>query len=380
MRATLICYPLCISLAGCTLFPFGGSPNSSPAGQPSPVGHGFIEYRAAFHVHSYLSHDSEGEIEDIAEAAKLLGLDAVILTDHYEEGNIARAPRATHRGVLFLPGVEDRGVRGGSVCAFPLQEDYDAKVSKQARQNEYERQDAVLVLGHVEKLETSSPGRYSAFEVYNLHAEFTAASRFGIVWRFLFLPADAFFERAIKTPVDNLAAWDREHARGLRLAALAGHDAHANVSILGAVIGTYAEVLRLFSNHILAPELTVEAIAEAIRAGRTFIVFDYLADGTGFALTYGDPEASPDERATLGDEVPYHPGHTLAVSVPVPVDEVKTRVVLLRDGQILRTLESPRFAMKLPGPGTWRVEVYRDGKLWIVASPIYVHAGFPTQE
>lgn len=375
MRAPLLCSPLYLCLAGCTLLPLGGSPNSSPAGQPASVGHGLSEYRAAFHVHSYLSHDSDGQIQEIAEAAKLLGLDAVILTDHYKEGNIREAPRATHQGVLFVPGVETRGVLGGSVCAFPLQNDYNDKISKQERQDEYERQGAVLVLGHVEKIDRPASEKYSAFEVYNLHAEFTAASVLGLAWRFLFLPADAFFEGAINTPVENLAAWDREHARGLRLAALAGHDAHANIHILGAVIGTYPEVLRLFSNHILAPELTVEALTAAIRSGKTFIVFDYLADGTGFAFTYGPPEASLAGRATVGDEAPYDPGHTLAVSVPVPPDDGKTRILLLRDGQVFVEANDPRLTMKLPGPGTWRVEVYRDEKLWIVSTPIYLRAG-----
>jgi hypothetical protein len=300
--------------------------------------------------------------------------DRVLFLSSLQPVNVQEAPFLG--ATSSFPGYEARGVRGRSVYTFPLQKDYSASLSKQKRPDEYKRQGAVLVLGHVEKLENSSPGTYSAFEVYNLHAEFTAASHLGIASRFLFLPADAFFEGVIRAPVANLAAWDRELAGGLRLAALAGHDVHANVNILRAVLGTYPEILRLFSNHIIAPELTVEAITAVIRSGRTFIVFDYLADGTGFAVTYGAPQASPDASATLGDEVSYEPGHTLTVTLPVQLDDAKYSVTLVRDGQLFVRTDSTPCAIKLPGPGTWRVEVYRDGKLWIVASPIYVRGGF----
>src|SRR5262245_6190313 len=110
---------LVLSASGCTLLPVGGHPNSARAGGASPMGHGLKQYRPAFHVHCFLSHDSKGTLEEIAGAARRLGMDAVILDDHYKPGNISSAPRDMLDGILFLPGVEMRG-GGGSILSFPL--------------------------------------------------------------------------------------------------------------------------------------------------------------------------------------------------------------------------------------------------------------------
>ena len=39
-------------------------------------------YRGVMHVHSYLSHDSEGNLNDLIPAAKNNGIDFIFLTDH----------------------------------------------------------------------------------------------------------------------------------------------------------------------------------------------------------------------------------------------------------------------------------------------------------
>src|SRR2546425_4399932 len=78
MKTPLAPVFLVLLTTGCTLLPVGGHPSSARAGKLSPMGHGLMEYRAAFHVHCFLSHDSRGTIEEIASAASRLGLDAVI--------------------------------------------------------------------------------------------------------------------------------------------------------------------------------------------------------------------------------------------------------------------------------------------------------------
>ncbi len=337
------------------------------------MGHGLNEHRAAFHVHCWLSHDSEGRIEDIAAAARSLGIDTVILSDHYAPGNIERAPRGVHHDVLFLPGVELRAGKGGSIVAFPLESDFSNKLSPAERIAEMARQGAVTAIGHVEENVDWDLGPFQAFEAYNLHAEFMAQSGWALAGRFLFYTPDAFFEAAVRAPTVNLTTLDRELARGRRLGVLAGHDAHANVHVLGVTIGTYPEMLRLFSNHILAAAWTVEAIAAGVRAGRTFVVFDFLGDGTGFSMTYGEKGAAPEARAILGDEAPYRAEHTFVVTVPALAgDPIRTR--LLRDGQSFLETDALRFHATLPGPGVYRAEVYRENRLWILSSPMYITA------
>lgn len=361
-----------LALTGCTLLPVGGRPTAARAGGPSPLGHGLREYRVAFHVHCYLSHDSEGTIDEIADAARDLGLDAVILNDHYRLGNVARAPSGFQRGVLFVPGAEVRG-GGGSLLPFNLCMDFYRGAGARQTLEALDRQGAVTVLGHVEQIQDWDLEPVEAFEVYNLHAEFVAAPRLLTAVRFLFLPPDAFFEASIDTPSENLRAWDRELARGRRLAPLAGHDAHQNIHIfgpLGGTVGTYPEIFRLFSTHVLAPRLSADAIARAVEAGRTFVVFEYLGDGTGFAMSYGEAGAPVSRRAILGDSVPFDPQATLDISVPGDAEDLA--VAILRDGDVIGRESTPRVEMPLPGPGVYRVEVYRGERLWIISAPIYV--------
>ena len=61
-------------------------------------------YRGVMHVHSYLSHDSRGTLDDLIPAAKKDGIDFIFLTDH-PHGNIDTLPkgfRGFHHGVLIV--------------------------------------------------------------------------------------------------------------------------------------------------------------------------------------------------------------------------------------------------------------------------------------
>ena len=373
--ARVLALALVLLASACALLPVGGRPNSAPAGKPSPVGRGLVEHRAAFHVHCYLSHDSRGRLSEIAQAARSLGIDTVILNDHYRAGNIRRAARGIHHDVLFVPGVELRAGDKSSILSFGLEVDFSRKLSPAERLREAARQGAASARGHVERLANLSLEPFQAFEVYNLHAELVAQSAWSLLWRFLFLPPDAFFEAAVETPEVNLASWDRELVLGRRLAALAGHDAHANVRLfgpLGGTIGTYPEILRLFSNHILATERSVEGIVEAVRAGRTFVVFDYLADGTGFALGYGPRDAPFESLATIGDSAVFDRAHVLRTVIPpVEAESIRARVVL--DGRCEAVVEGTRdVCVPLSAGGAARVEVYLGNRLWIISSPIYI--------
>lgn len=338
------------------------------------MGNGLKAYRIAFHCHSLLSHDSRGSFEEIADAARKVGVDGVILTDHYRPGNMARTPPPAVNGVLFIPGIETRAM-GGSMLAFGFANDFDGGLPKAEIARHVETEGGLVVAGHCEQITRWGEIPIDGFEIYNLHAEFSRKSRLAVVWRFFLLFPDAFFESSITFPGDNLLAWDRLLLGGERVFPLLGGDAHANVRILGplgGVMGTYPEVLRLFSNHVLAPDLRQESILEALRHGRVYCVFDYLGDATGFSVSYGPSQVStcPGSRAILGDRVAFNPGHTLAIELP---REARLRVI--RSGVVHREVVGTRFLEALPGPGIYRIEVYLGGDLWILSAPLYVGSG-----
>src|SRR5262249_51819783 len=78
----------------------------------------YKDYRANLHVHSALSHDSRGTIEEIVAAAKKTGTRVLMFTEHpadhydyFKDGH-----RGQRDGVLLIPGAETQGF-----LAFPTQ-------------------------------------------------------------------------------------------------------------------------------------------------------------------------------------------------------------------------------------------------------------------
>jgi hypothetical protein len=292
------------------------------------------------------------------------------MTDHYEPGNVSLAASGLRDGVLFVAGVETRG-NGGSILSVGLREDFEKGALPAERLAALAGQGAVNVLGHVERIRNWDLEPFQGIEIYNLHAGFRDASKLGVFLRALFSPVDAFLEGTLKTPDHNLALWDRELARGRRLAPFAGHDAHANVRVLGATVGTYAQVFRLFSTRVLVRELTLEALMEAMRRGRTIVTFDFLGDAAGFHASYGEPDAGVPDRALPGDTAAHRADHTLDVRIP-PDSPDSTFVRVIRDGDTLIEASADHLSMALPGPGIYRVEVHQGEDLWILPSPIWL--------
>jgi hypothetical protein len=334
------------------------------------MGEGLRVWRLAFHCHSLLSHDSTGTFEEIAAAAEEIGLNAVILTDHYKAGNVASGPPERLGGVLFIPGVERRAM-GGSLLAFGLREDFPPELEPRELARRVREQGGLSVAGHCEKIKDWGEFAVDGMEVYNLHAEFSQKSVASLAWRLAFLPVDAFFESSITCPRANLETWDTLLLTVDRHFPLLGCDAHANVQVfgpLGGTVGTYAEVFRLFSNHVLAPALERGAILDALRRGKVYGVFDCLGDANGFAMSYGrDGPSGAGAKAIIGDEAVFDAEAVLELRVPAPA-----RLCILRDGRLYKEVSADVFREPLPGPGIWRAEVFLGDDLWILPSPIYV--------
>jgi hypothetical protein len=359
-----------LAASGCVVFPVGGRTSAAVGARDSALRRGLREYRVAFHCHSLLSHDSDVPFERIARAARSAGIDCIILNDHYEPGNIAKAPRGFIDGVLFIPGVELRAAGGGSILAFGMTGDFDPKAPKAELCARFKAEGGLVFAGHVERIQSWGEIAFDGFEVYNLHAEFEAHSAGDLLWRFLVLPPDAFFESSIRTPAANLAQWDLRLRAGERLPPLLGCDAHENIRLfgpLGGTIGTYPQLLRLFSSHVAAADLRADLILDALRRGRVFGAFDCFGDARGFQAAYGRRSAPNDAHAIIGESARFDPEAELFVDTPAPAT-----IRVLRDGEIIHESDGQGLALALPGPGVYRVEAHRQGKLWIVASPLYL--------
>jgi hypothetical protein len=381
-----------ISLAGlpaggCALLPFGGGPTAAAGGGPSSVPD-LRDFRVAFHCHSLLSHDSKVPFERIARVARELGFSAVILDDHYQPGNIARSPHGLLDGVLFVTGVELRPRipgcspgTGGSLLVFGIDQDFDASRPTEELTRDLRERGALAVWGHAEEPSCIGIHPYDAMEVYNLHAQFKAAHWWSLALGLLFLPSNQFYQSQVEPDASVIRFYDAELRRGKRLPPLGGHDAHENIRLfgpLGGTLGAYPDLLRLFSNHVLAPDLSGPSIIDGIRRGRVYLCFDFLGDGTGFSMAYGGGAApppageSPAPAAGLGDVAAFRADAVLTVHTPAA-----GKIRIIHDGAAWKETRGDAFSGALPGPGVWRVEVYRRGfwgndRLWILSAPIYL--------
>lgn len=353
----------------------------------------FDEYAGVFHVHTFLGGHSQGTFDEVVEAARSNGLAFVVMTEHPSKhvDTSAATLNGTRGGVLFLGGSELAAANGERVFVVPglaPDESPDARaIVGRARAGA-----RLSVVAYPEEIRDWAGLEASdAVEVYNLYTNSKRASYarlfFDGLWSYP-THADLLFTSFYERPAEGLRLWDELNAAGARrVAALAGNDAHSNVGLrLGDQTGgdlfslkldPYERSFRVVRNHVLVERgraLDADALAGALRRGRSFIAFDLFGDARGFRFSAETPEA----RAWMGDEIARPSGAEVRLRVTTPV---KARVVFIRDGQRVGEVKDSQSAeLAANEPGAWRVEVYLDqladflgpDRPWIISNPVYV--------
>jgi hypothetical protein len=378
----------------------------------------YQEYRANLHVHSALSHDSRGTIEEIVAAAKVVGTRVLLFTEHpadhydyFKDGH-----KGTKDGILLIPGAETKGflvyptqsLRG--LEAGPPQEFADVVRGR----------GGLLFLSHLEERMTWEIRGLTGVEIYNTHADFKdekkliAALRNPLwIWKSVDLfrkyPQEAF--SALQDyPADYLRRWDQLCEKAPHTG-VAANDAHQNVGLVirlvqgnkarfedalgkqlfeldaGVVPGLeplrkdkkigdvlfqlrldpYENSLRHVGTHLLLTELSIKAVWEALEAGRAFVAFDWLADATGFDFAV----LSAARRYEMGSRLTFANNLSIRAKAPLSV-----RWKLLRDGKVLSESTGRTLTAPVDGPGRYRVEAWLkiagEDMIWILSNPIYI--------
>ena len=127
----------------------------------------------------------------------------------------------------------------------------------------------------------------------------------------------------------------------------------------------YERMVRFVSTHVLAKELTVDAILDGLEQGRVFVGFDMVADSTGFVYLAEDA----DDRAVMGEALPFRPGVRLRAASPHAC-----RFTVLRDGLPLERQEGRSFQWAPDAPGKYRLEaelkILDEWVAWVYTNPI----------
>ena len=386
--------------------------------EPVELSNGYVDYRAVLHVHSHLSHDSRGTVEQILAAAKQVGVRIVMFSEHPAEhyDYFTDGHRGMKDGVLFVPGAEI-----GGFLAYPKRSLQGEKTrGPQEFADLVRRDDGLIFLSHLEERMDRDIAGLTGTEIYNTHADVKDEKNFLAVFRnpptlFGILPAmkqypQEAFSALQDYPADYLKRWD-ELGHKSRLTGIAANDAHQNQAVVvrltdeGTVrledalgkkivdleatkpeflkslvadkkpgdvvfeqyLDRYEHSFRHVSTHLLMNELSREQVWDSLKAGRAYVAFDWMADPAGFAFVAQRGEA----RWTMGSELTGAAGLRLRAAAPL-----SARFKLLRDGAVIEERDTHSLDVTLDQPGNYRVEVWLkiadELRPWILSNPIYV--------
>jgi hypothetical protein len=379
---------------------------------------GFDDVRTLLHVHSELSHDSRGTLEEIVTDAKAAGVRVILFTEHpsNDVDYFLEGHRGVVDGVLLIPGAETEGF-----LAFPRR-------SIQAQKTESPQAFADLVMStgglafvsHLEERMDWMIDRVTGMEIYNTHADFKDEKRFvaALLSPLSFVTISnslkqypqEVFGALLDYPADYLRRYDELCLRA-RQTGVAANDAHHNqayrvrlhddgivqledalgtvvtrldLSTLGPLgalaagresgdvlfeldLDPYVRSFRHVSTHLLLRETTEKQVWEALSEGRAYVSFDWLADPTGFVYE----AVRSGEKWHIGSELPMADGLRLRAEAPL-----EGRFKLIRDGAAIFDQVSTKIDYLVKGPGVYRVEVWLsvagEERPWILSNPIYV--------
>lgn len=346
----------------------------------SPIG-GYRDFPGVVHVHSLLSHDSKGTMDEIVEAAKQTGLAFVIMTDHHNPKIYRGGFEGWFDGILVIRGSEIiKGCDGrtGDTCNSLLVlgvKDYiDHKPLTMTQIIEaVKRQGGLAFVAHPKGFKDWDTPGLNGMEIYDIlddavdHRWRFPRYFFDILYSFRSYPEQVFLS-IVDRPDENLKKWD-ELSQQKRWVGLAGNDAHQNIRVLGRQIDPYGLSFRLVRTHILAKELNEAEVLRALADGHAYVAFDLLSDATGFGFWAEDGAF----RGIQGEEVRMTPGLRLMIESPVA-----GLIELIRNGTVIQTAATPRLTVPVQETGVYRVQVsLKIGgrwQPWIFSNPIYVRA------
>ena len=382
----------------------------------------YKEFRANLHVHSSLSHDSRGTIEEIVAAAKAVGTQILMFTEHPSEryDYFKDGHRGMRDGVLLIPGAETNGF-----LVYPIQSmrGLDSK-SPQEFADLARNRGGLVFLSHLEERMDWDIRGLTGTEIYNIHADFKDEKNLIAAMRnplWIFKTVDLFrkypqeaFSTLQDYPADYLRRWDQLCERSPHTG-VAANDAHQNTGLsirlldsdklrvenalgeklleldAGALpilqplrkgkkagdvlfkiqLDPYECSLRHVGTHLLLTELSESAVREALENGRAFVAFDWIADATGFDFA----AISPSRRYEMGSRVSLEKPLTLRVQAPLPA-----KWKLVRDGKVESESFGRSAEFAVDKPGNYRVEAWLtvagEEMIWILSNPIYVKQRF----
>jgi len=323
-------------------------------------------FRGAFHVHSEFSHDSEASLDRIIRTAKRANLDFVVVTDHNTVAGAKAYKRmnAPERPLLIF--ASEISTDAGHVIALGVDQEPPDLWNAEKAIEWILNHGGYPILAHPvsPKKPWTKPGVHdvAGLEIFSFPNVYYTQDIKELVPKAVFLLPKYFINSVIENPKDALALWDKQLGSN-HLSAFGSVDAHLRWEWGGFAPENYLLYLQSVTTYIFAKVLNEKNIVDALARGNGFLAHETrgIAQGFSFLAKTQDRTAGPGETLAANGEIKFE------VTVPNWAE-----IRLLQDGRIVGQTKSAKLNYTSAEKGVWRVEVYRERKLWIASNPIYV--------
>lgn len=328
--------------------------------QPLPA---FIEREpqalvGAYHLHSDQSHDSRVSQRTYVEAAKALGLDFIVLTDHNARSVADLVAQADDKAVCVLASAElstsfGHVVALGARTMLSAEQRADLKVL-----DHIDAQQARAIVAHPSDGKRPWMGPYpetGGVEIANWsasvrrqgHKLWPLGPLFTLAW---LANTPLVLAQAYDRDDVALAIWDAPQHQALH--GFCALDAHGwiapqdNLSGWHMVLGPSARATPMAHAH--------NDIMTSLRGGHFFCAAGLLGRAPAFAFV---AQRHAHNVASHGDIIAQQNVDCLSVIAP-KVTFGQTRLVVYRDGQVITDSDATTWRLDTPSPGVYRVEVW----------------------
>jgi hypothetical protein len=343
----------------------------------------YHSYSGVIHIHSTYS-DGSRNIPDIASIANELDIDFLLFTDHNTLKPKFDGLEGWYDKVLVGIGCEINDVSDQNhYLAF----DIDEEVSWKLPPKEYVKKVGELggfgIIAHPDEKRTTMPEypiypwtvwdsrEFNGIELWNQMSEWMEGlNHLNKFYRFIHP------RKSVAAPKkETLNKWDMLNLER-KVIGIGGVDAHGHIyklwGLFRITIFRYKVLFRTIRTHVLLNEKLIKgenyqkalhSLYGALKNAQCYISNVALGDAGDFRMI----ALSNREEVTIGGTISL--SDSLRIKVSAPQGE---KIVLIRNGELLREKTGGEAEFKADKDGVYRVEVYKNRRPWIFSNHIRV--------
>jgi len=346
-----------------------------------------FEYVGAIHIHTIFS-DGSGEVVDIAGLADESGLDYILITDH----NTLRAKQEGYEKwygkTLVLVGCEINDKENKNhYLTFNTDNTYSTRLPAKEYVNQVAKDGGIGFIAHPHEKRSSMTEHppypwtewdipnFTGIEIWNHMSEWMEGLTEQNKYNYFVHPLKSI----VAPSKETLNVWD-ELNMNRRVVGIGGIDAHAHkINLLGffeVEVFPYKVMFKSIRTHVI----TTEQIEPGDDPGKLLkaksLVYDALGSGRCFVSNYYHGDASGFKFFAEAGKKIYQMGDSLKLG-----DKVKLRIILpnvvgtinlIRNGEVIRIIDSEDAEFIIKENGAYRVEVFIDNNAWIFSNHIRI--------